>query len=121
MCLLDYDDYKAANERMDKAYADKRKWNKMALVNIAQAGERDRAVYHELHVGRARRFLARERNLLADLGRGNEVLRLRGESFSDIADYLIAGSYNVADPYMCLLDFDDYEKAGMRCSACVTL
>ncbi len=38
MCLLDYDDYKAANERMDKAYADKRKWNKMALVNIAQAG-----------------------------------------------------------------------------------
>ncbi len=34
-----------------------------------------------------------------------------GESFSDIADYLIAGSYNVADPYMCLLDFDDYEKA----------
>lgn len=34
-----------------------------------------------------------------------------GESFSDIADYLIAGSYNVADPYMCLLDFDDYVKA----------
>lgn len=31
-----------------------------------------------------------------------------GESFSDIADYLIAGHYNVADPYMCLLDFDDY-------------
>lgn len=36
-----------------------------------------------------------------------------GESFSDIADYLIAGHYNVADPYMCLLDFDDYvQKAG---------
>ena len=34
-----------------------------------------------------------------------------GESFSDIADYLIAGHYNVADPYMCLLDFDDYLKA----------
>ena len=34
-----------------------------------------------------------------------------GESFSDIADYLIAGHYNVADPYMCLLDFDDYLKS----------
>ncbi|MCH5161645.1 MAG: glycogen/starch/alpha-glucan phosphorylase [Clostridiales bacterium] len=34
-----------------------------------------------------------------------------GESFSDIADYLIAGSYQVADPYMCLLDFDDYISA----------
>ncbi len=34
-----------------------------------------------------------------------------GESFSDIADYLIAGSYQVADPYMCLLDFDDYINA----------
>ena len=40
-----------------------------------------------------------------------------GESFSDIADYLIAGSYNVADPYMCLLDFDDYEKAAARMDA----
>lgn len=38
MCLLDYDDYQAANARMDKIYGDKRKWNKMALVNIAQAG-----------------------------------------------------------------------------------
>ena len=37
-----------------------------------------------------------------------------GESFSDIADYLLAGSYNVADPYMCLLDFDDYLKAATR-------
>ncbi len=37
-----------------------------------------------------------------------------GESFSDIADYLLAGSYNVADPYMCLLDFDDYLKAAAR-------
>ena len=37
-----------------------------------------------------------------------------GESFSDIADYLIAGSYNVADPYMCLLDFDSYLAAASR-------
>ena len=34
-----------------------------------------------------------------------------GESFSDIADYLIAGHYNVADPYMCLLDFEEYKNA----------
>lgn len=40
-----------------------------------------------------------------------------GESFSDIADYLIAGSYNYADPYMCLLDFDDYVKAAERMDA----
>lgn len=33
-----------------------------------------------------------------------------GESFSDIADYLcVAG--NVADPYMCLLDYPDYMRA----------
>ncbi|MDE7108290.1 MAG: glycogen/starch/alpha-glucan phosphorylase, partial [Clostridiales bacterium] len=37
-----------------------------------------------------------------------------GESFSDIADYLIAGSYQVADPYMCLLDFDDYINAAEK-------
>ncbi len=37
-----------------------------------------------------------------------------GESFSDIADYLIAGSYNVADPYMCLLDLDSYVAAAAR-------
>ena len=37
-----------------------------------------------------------------------------GESFSDIADYLIAGSYQVADPYMCLLDFDDYIAAAAK-------
>ncbi len=40
-----------------------------------------------------------------------------GESFSDIADYLIAGSYQVADPYMCLLDFDEYIKAAERMGA----
>lgn len=34
-----------------------------------------------------------------------------GESFADIANYLTIGSYQVADPYMCLLDFDDYMRA----------
>lgn len=37
-----------------------------------------------------------------------------GESFSDIADYLISGYFQVADPYMCLLDFDDYLAAATR-------
>ena len=40
-----------------------------------------------------------------------------GESFSDIADYLIAGYYNIADPYMCLLDFEDYERAAKQMDA----
>ncbi len=34
--------------------------------------------------------------------------RLGGEDFSHIADYLINGGYTVADPYMCLADFDAY-------------
>ena len=38
MCLLDFDDYVKAADNMGKAYADKDKWNKMALVNIAQSG-----------------------------------------------------------------------------------
>ncbi len=34
-----------------------------------------------------------------------------GESFSDIANYLILGDRGVADPYMCLADFDSYLSA----------
>lgn len=33
---------------------------------------------------------------------------LGGQDFSHIADYLIHGGYTVADPYMCLADFDSY-------------
>ncbi len=32
-----------------------------------------------------------------------------GESFSGIADYLLTGN-RVADPYMCMADFNDYQK-----------
>jgi starch phosphorylase len=32
-----------------------------------------------------------------------------GESFSDIANYLISG-YGIADPYMCLADFESYRQ-----------
>ena len=31
-----------------------------------------------------------------------------GQDFSHIADYLINGGYGVADPFMCLADFDSY-------------
>lgn len=34
-----------------------------------------------------------------------------GESFADIANYLILGSNNIADPYMCLYDLGDYMRA----------
>ncbi len=34
-----------------------------------------------------------------------------GQSFSDIADYLAVGTSYVADPYMALLDFEDYLRA----------
>ncbi len=34
-----------------------------------------------------------------------------GESFADIANYLIMGNNGVADPYMCLADYEDYMRA----------
>lgn len=34
--------------------------------------------------------------------------KIGGEDFSHIADYLISGGYGVADPFMCLADFDSY-------------
>jgi starch phosphorylase len=33
-----------------------------------------------------------------------------GESFSNIASYFITGNYSVADPYMCLADFESYYR-----------
>ncbi len=38
MCLKDFGDYMRAYTDMDKAYADKQRWNKMALNNIAKSG-----------------------------------------------------------------------------------
>ncbi|MCL2847374.1 MAG: glycogen/starch/alpha-glucan phosphorylase [Firmicutes bacterium] len=34
-----------------------------------------------------------------------------GVKFDDIANYLVLGHHNVADPFMCLADFDDYIRA----------
>ncbi len=33
-----------------------------------------------------------------------------GESFANIANYFLTGNYSVADPYMCLADFDSYYR-----------
>ena len=38
MVLKDFDDYLRAASDLDKAYADRAKWNAMALRNIAEAG-----------------------------------------------------------------------------------
>lgn len=37
-----------------------------------------------------------------------------GQDFSHIADYLLNGGYGVADPFMCLADFDSYTAAYRR-------
>ena len=37
--------------------------------------------------------------------------KIGGEDFSHIADYLLHGGYGVADPFMCLADFDSYLHA----------
>ena len=34
-----------------------------------------------------------------------------GQSFEDIASYLTTGINFIADPYMCLRDYDDYMRA----------
>ncbi|MBQ2863758.1 MAG: glycogen/starch/alpha-glucan phosphorylase, partial [Clostridia bacterium] len=34
-----------------------------------------------------------------------------GQSFSNIGSYLLNSQYGVADPYMCLADFDSYTQA----------
>ncbi len=46
MCLADFDSYRAAQGRVSETYRDILKWNKMSLVNIAEAGffSADRAV-----------------------------------------------------------------------------
>jgi starch phosphorylase len=38
MCLADFESYRITHERAVKDYADKQKWNRMSLLNIASAG-----------------------------------------------------------------------------------
>ncbi|MEG1706694.1 MAG: glycogen/starch/alpha-glucan phosphorylase, partial [Clostridia bacterium] len=46
MCFADFADYMKTYDRIDKTYADTRRWNKMSLVNIAESGRfsADRAI-----------------------------------------------------------------------------
>ena len=46
MLLADLADYRRAQDDVDKAYRDPKKWNRMSLVNIAKSGffSSDRAV-----------------------------------------------------------------------------
>ena len=46
MALADFADYQSAQEKIAKLYGDKDLWNKMSLVNIANAGifAADRAI-----------------------------------------------------------------------------
>ncbi|MCL2061373.1 MAG: glycogen/starch/alpha-glucan phosphorylase [Firmicutes bacterium] len=54
-----------------------------------------------------------------EIRRVTEALKhgFNGESFEDIAHYLILGERSVADPYMCLADFADYIAAADRLDA----
>ena len=38
MCLADFESYRTTHDRMIKDYADKQKWNRMSLMNIANSG-----------------------------------------------------------------------------------
>jgi len=46
MVLADFESYRAAQERLAKTYTEPAKWNRMSLMNIANAGvfSADRAV-----------------------------------------------------------------------------
>ena len=39
MCLADYESYRTTHAQMIRDYADKQKWNRMSLLNIAASGE----------------------------------------------------------------------------------
>ena len=39
LCLADYADYVRAQEEVDKAFADKKRWAKMAILNTARVGK----------------------------------------------------------------------------------
>lgn len=46
MCIQDFDDYLRVHDQMIKDYADRKKWNRMSLMNIAKSGKfaADRAI-----------------------------------------------------------------------------
>jgi starch phosphorylase len=51
-------------------------------------------------------YYARDERLMRAISRLSKGFA--GESFTDIATYLVSGAGGVADPYMCLADFESY-------------
>ena len=73
-------------------------------------GQREDEVRENLLSGYSARSIydqnERVREAVDALGAG-----FAGKSFENLRSYLLDGSYSIADPYMCLADFDDYCRA----------
>ncbi len=78
--------------------------------NIFIFGQRAEEVETNLREGYDSRIYYRTNRMLKNavdsLDRG-----FNGYSFSEIRDYLLQPTYSIADPYMCLYDFEDYCRA----------
>ena len=78
--------------------------------NIFIFGQRAEEVADHLREGyESRRFYQANRALKAAVDRLERGFN--GHSFDNIKDYLLKPTYSIADPYMCLYDFDDYCRA----------
>ena len=77
--------------------------------NIYIFGQRAKEVQQHLEAGyESRRYMEGSRRLKETL----ETLKkgFNGQSFKELYDYLLNPTYSIADPYMCLYDFEDYCK-----------
>ena len=90
-----------------------------ANVEILEACGRDNMYIFGLNTGEVDE-LWRNGYVSRDYYHASERLRrvvdrlyypIGGQDFSHIADYLVGGGYGVADPFMCLADFDSYLNA----------
>ncbi|WP_051600874.1 glycogen/starch/alpha-glucan phosphorylase [Eubacterium sp. AB3007] len=77
--------------------------------NIFIFGQKAHEVEQNLREGYRARDYYEQNDLLRDAVDALEY-GFAGESFSNIKSYLLDPSYSIADPYMCLKDFDDYCK-----------
>jgi starch phosphorylase len=77
--------------------------------NIFIFGQRANEVEENLRDGYNAREYYEQNDLLRDAVDALEY-GFGGISFSNIKSYLLDPSYSIADPYMCLKDFDDYCK-----------
>ena len=78
--------------------------------NIFIFGQRADEVTDHLREGYdSRQFYQTNRTLKAAVDRLDRGFN--GHSFEHIKDYLLKPTYSIADPYMCLYDFEDYCRA----------